>query len=91
MRRFRRPATVTLDKDGLPTTFTAWGHTFGIVAQEEHWWLTERPWWTPENLGKPLDELQVRHYKVRANGVQRSAVVELVCLRGEWFVVGVED
>ncbi|MFD0732301.1 hypothetical protein [Planotetraspora mira] len=61
------------------------------VAEEIDYWAELLPWWANQNLGKELEELTVGHFRVRANGPQGSAVVELVQRAGRWFVDGVED
>ncbi|WP_344052334.1 hypothetical protein [Planotetraspora silvatica] len=71
--------------------FTAWGRTYAVAEEVGSYWEELLPWWTTENLGKELEKLTVRHFLVRANGPQRSAVVELVQRAGTWFVEGVED
>lgn len=91
MRRFKQPARVEVNQDGTPARFAAWGRTYLVVEVLGPHWEETADWWRTENLGKPDEELRVRHVLVRAHGVQRDAVVELV-QRGEaWFVEGVED
>ncbi|GAA4593232.1 hypothetical protein GCM10023194_57050 [Planotetraspora phitsanulokensis] len=90
MRRYHQPAAVEFDEGCQPVRFTAWSRTY-VVAEEVEYWEELLPWWTSENLGADLEELTVRHLRIRANGPQRSAVVELVQRAGEWFVEGVED
>ncbi|WP_424533660.1 hypothetical protein ACOZ38_25325 [Sphaerisporangium viridialbum] len=91
MRRYHQPATVDLDEQGIPARFTAWGHTFAVAEVLDPPWDTLDDWWAPENAGLDVEELRVRHFRVRAHGVQRDAVVELVMRGGVWHVVGVED
>ncbi|MGW4639579.1 hypothetical protein ACWEN6_13675 [Sphaerisporangium sp. NPDC004334] len=91
MRRFREPAEVVLGQGDHPVRFTAWGRTYAVVRIEAPPWDEVEPWWTPQNAGREVEELRVRHYRVRAHGVRRNAVVELVEQAGQWHVVGVED
>ncbi|WP_345483581.1 hypothetical protein [Planotetraspora phitsanulokensis] len=56
-----------------------------------HSWEALLPLWVEENLGKPIEELRVRHYTVLASDSQRSAVVELVARGRQWFVKGFAD
>lgn len=90
MRRYKQPAEVEVNQDGAPVRFTAWGRTYLVVEVLGPCWDETAAWWTTENLGKQPEELQVRHHRVRAQGV-RVAVVELVQRGEEWFVEGVED
>jgi hypothetical protein len=91
MRRYDEPATVHTDEDDQPVRFTAWGRDYAIAEILGPHWEELLPWWTGEHAGKPLEERTVRHYRVRANGRQKSAVVELVQRGQEWRVVAVED
>jgi len=91
MRRYRQSARVDLDEQGQPARFVAWGRTYTVVEVLGPHWEELAAWWLPENAGRSLEELRVRHWLVRAHGVQRSAVVELVQRGGDWFVEGVED
>jgi hypothetical protein len=89
--RYQEPAWVELDAAGHPARFTAWHRTYTVSEVVGQRWEALLPWWGEDNLGKPIEELRVRHYTVLANGSQRSAVVELVARGGEWFVEGVAD
>ncbi|ETK36146.1 hypothetical protein [Microbispora sp. ATCC PTA-5024] len=91
MRKYRQPAEVTVDDDGQPARFTAWGRTYLVVEVLGPHWESLDEWWTNANVGRSLEELTVRHYLVRAHGVQRDAVVALEQHADGWLVVGVED
>ncbi|MFC0556211.1 hypothetical protein ACFFHJ_35430 [Planotetraspora thailandica] len=91
MRRYHQPAEVVLDENGEPTKFTAWGRTYAVAEQAGSYWEELLPWWQNEHADKTVEELTIRHFRVRANGPQCSAVVELVQRNGDWFVEGVED
>lgn len=91
MRCYHEPAQVQVGPDGHPVRFQAWGRVYLVVEVLGPHWETLLPWWRPEHAGKPLDQLTVRHWRVRARGARRDAVVELEHRAGGWVLVGVED
>ncbi|NJP24442.1 hypothetical protein FLW53_09520 [Microbispora sp. SCL1-1] len=91
MRRYDEPARVEVDQSGSPVRIQAWGRTYLVVEVLGPHWEEQAPWWVDENRGKAIGELTVRHWRVRARGARRDAVVELTEQAGEWLVVGVED
>jgi hypothetical protein len=91
VRRYDEPAQVMTDGDGQPARFVAWGRTYLVVEVLGPHWEEQAPWWVEANRGKTLAELTVRHWRVRARGARRDAVVELTEQAGVWHVVGVED
>jgi hypothetical protein len=76
---------------GQPVRFTAWGREYRVVEVLGPHWEEQAPWWGPDNAGKSVDELRVKHWMMRTRGAQRDAVVEFVDRGGTWFVEGVED
>lgn len=80
-----------LNGQGQPEQFQAFGRTHLVVEVLGPHWESQLPWWQGEHAGKPLDQLTVRHWRVRARGARRDAVVELEHRAGGWVLVGVED
>lgn len=91
MRCYNEPAQVEVDEAGQPVRFTAWSREYAVAEVLGAHWEELLPWWAGEHAGKSMEELTVRHWRVRAHGRQRSAVVELVQRGSEWLVAGVED
>lgn len=91
VRRYDETARVEVDPSGSPARFHAWGRTYLVVEVLGPHWEEQAPWWVDANRGRPLEELTVRHWRVRARGARRDAVVELTEQAGVWHVVGVED
>jgi hypothetical protein len=91
MGRYRELAEVDLDPYGRPARFRAWHRLYTVSEVVGQRWEALLPVRAGENLGKPIEELRVRHYTVVASGPQRSAVVELVAQGGQWFVEGFAD
>jgi hypothetical protein len=88
MRRYHQPAEVVFAENGEPVKFTAWRRTYAGVEAGSYWeHMLSR--WQNKHADKTVERLTVRHFRVRANGPQRSAVAELVQRDGEWFVEGV--